>query len=59
MIGVKKNVIQLSLSKSLLYPPPKTPQRGTPLEKKFSVTISSLDLIPSSDIFNLPNRSLK
>ena len=33
--------------------------RKTPLEKKFSVTISSLFLIPSSEIFNFPKRSLK
>ncbi len=49
----------MSFLKSLLYPPPKTPQRGTPLEKKLLVTSSSLSFIPSSDILNLPSRSLK
>ena len=29
------------------------------LEKKFSITNSSLNLIPSSEIFNLPSLSLK
>ena len=58
MIG-KEACNSTSLLKSLLYPPPRTPQIGILLEEKFSITNSSLFFIPSSEIFNLPNRSLK